>query len=310
MFCANSWICYPLTTNFAIFNLHSTSYNAIFVPGNGDGTASGVANEAVSNLRTVRAFAAESRELEKYISATEVASGLNLRLGFHIGAFQGLTNSSIGIMVLAILYYGGNLVAQGEMTGGQLMAYMVATQNAQRSLSSVGVLFGQVVKAITSAGRVFEYIDLKPYIPISGGIRPSELKGSVTFQNVSFVYPTRPDSKILDRFSLSIPSGTVVALCGQSGSGKSTVGQLIERFYEPDQGQILLDGVDIKKIDPSWLRTNIGYINQEPVLFATSIYENIKYGRPDASHKEIMDAARQAHAADFIDLFPKKYETL
>ncbi|KAJ3123038.1 ATP-binding cassette, sub-B (MDR TAP), member 8 [Nowakowskiella sp. JEL0407] len=276
----------------------------------GDSIANGIANEAISNLRTVRAFAAESRELEKYQEAIEESSSSNMRLGFHIGAFQGLTNASIGMMILVILYYGGNLVAKGEMTGGQLMAYMVATQNAQRSLASVGALFGQVIKGFTSAGRVFEYIELKPKIPISGGIQLKELNGVVEFDDVGFSYPTRPDAKVLDKFSLSVPKGSIVALCGQSGSGKSTIGQLIERFYEPSEGVIKIDGVDIRKLDPTWLRSNIGYINQEPVLFATSIYENIRYGRPNATKEEVLDAARQANAADFIEKFPNGYETL
>jgi ATP-binding cassette, subfamily B (MDR/TAP), member 8 len=143
-----------------------------------DAIASGVAGEAISNIRTVRAFSNEDEELKKYMESSSQASIQNQYLGFHIGLFQGVTNASIGSIILIILFYGGNLVAKGEMTGGQLMTYMVSTQNAQRSLSQVGVLFGQVIKALGSASRVFEYIKSKPKIIIDSGIELPFLKGN------------------------------------------------------------------------------------------------------------------------------------
>ncbi|KAJ2992837.1 ATP-binding cassette, sub-B (MDR TAP), member 8 [Globomyces sp. JEL0801] len=271
-----------------------------------DSDASSVASEAISNIRTVRAFVAEDTELQRYTDAADKSGKLNTHLGFHIGLFQGLTNTSIGCMILVILYSGGRLVMEGKMTGGQLMAFMVSTQNTQKSMALVGVLFGQVIKAMGTASRVFEYIHLQPTIPTRGGIIPSTFKGMVEFQN----YPSRPDHTILHNFSLTVPAGTMVALCGQSGSGKSTVGQLLERFYDIDHGRILIDGVNIQEIDPSWLRSHIGYINQEPNLFATSIMENIRYGRPDATDAEVFQAAKDANATEFISRFPDKYDTI
>ncbi|KAI9206111.1 P-loop containing nucleoside triphosphate hydrolase protein [Polychytrium aggregatum] len=276
----------------------------------GDSESTGVAGEAISNIKTVKAFASEDRELENYTSAISKSSRTSLKLGFHIGLFQGLLNSSIGAMILMILYFGGSLVAKGEMTGGQLMTFMVATQNAQRSLSQIGVLFGQVVKALGSANRIFEYIYTAPQIPTRGGLQLESFKGEIEFVNVEFRYPTRPQHPVLHNFSLKVPVGKIVALCGQSGSGKSTIGQLIERFYEADAGSILIDGVDIRKLDPSWLRNNIGYISQEPILFASTIYENIRYGRPGATREEVEAAARQANAATFIESFPDGYGTV
>ncbi|KAJ3084323.1 ATP-binding cassette, sub-B (MDR TAP), member 8 [Rhizoclosmatium hyalinum] len=276
-----------------------------------DSHASAVAGEAISNIRTVRAFAAESREVDHYMDAARDASNLNSRLGFHIGVFQGMTNFSIGSMILVILAYGGNLVGRGELTGGQLMTYMISTQNAQRSLASLGVLFGQAIKALGSAARIFEYIQLKPSIIIKeNALTPVDFKGDVEFKNVSFRYPTRPDQVILDRFSLHIPVGRVIALCGASGSGKSTVGQLIERFYDVGTGSVTIDGVDVRDLDPNWIREHIGYINQEPVLFATSIFENIRYGAPGATKEQVEAAARQANASDFIEGFPQGYDTV
>jgi ATP-binding cassette, subfamily B (MDR/TAP), member 8 len=126
---------------------------------------------------------------------------------------------------------------------------------------------------------------------------------------VDFTYPSRQEHKVLQNFSLVIPVGSIVALCGSSGSGKSTVGQLVERFYDVDTGIVLVDGVDIKNLNPSWLRRHIGYINQEPILFATTILENIRYGSPDATLEQVMEAARQANASDFISSFPNGYNT-
>ncbi|KAI8077225.1 P-loop containing nucleoside triphosphate hydrolase protein [Gilbertella persicaria] len=275
-----------------------------------DGYSGGVAGEVVTNMRTVRAFASEDREIEHYGKTCNQVAKANQHLGLHIGLFQGLTNISIGCMVLTVLYYGGSLVVENKLTSGDLMSYMLSTQTAQQSLVSLGVLFGQSIKAAASASRVFEFIHLHPNVPLRGGIIMDHVQGDVVFDHIDFSYPSRPDHKVLDGFSLSVPQGTTVALCGPSGSGKSTIASLLERFYEPEDGQILLDGHDLKTLDPSWLRHHIGFINQEPVLFATSILENIRYGRPDATMEEVKEAARQANAQVFIETFPDGYDTV
>lgn len=189
------------------------------------------------------------------------------------------------------------------------MTFMVATQTAQRSLSSVGSLFGQTIKAVGAAGRVYEYILLNPTI-LDGLDSPLFIHGNVSFDQVTFRYPTRPDQVILNEFTLSIPSGKVIAFVGASGSGKSTVGQLLERFYDPSSGQISIDGHDIKSLDLKWLRQNIGYINQEPTLFATSIRDNIRYADPNATDNQVEKAALEANAHEFIMKFPKGYDTI
>lgn len=166
-----------------------------------------------------------------------------------------------------------------------------------------------MIKAVDTASRILEYSQMRPEIPITGGIKLNNFKGHIKFENVSFSYPSRKDSLILKDFSLNIPPGKVIALCGQSGSGKSTIGQLIVRFFDPDSGNVTIDGYDVKNIDPSWLRKQIGYINQEPVLFATSIFENIRYGVPDATYEQVIEAAKSANCHDFISEFPKGYET-
>ncbi|KAI8144113.1 ABC transporter type 1, transmembrane domain-containing protein [Fennellomyces sp. T-0311] len=275
-----------------------------------DGKASGVAGEVISNMRTVRAFAAEEKEMDHYGEACDKLAATSRKLGFHIGLFQGLTNISIGCMVLTVLYYGGSLVVRNELTGGELMSYMLSTQTAQQSLVSLGVLFGQTIKASASAARVFEFIHMEPNVPIKGGNTLPNVWGDVQFRNMDFAYPSRPEHQVLDHFNLHVPQGTTVALCGTSGSGKSTIASLLERFYEPTEGAVFLDGHDLSTMDPSWLRQQIGFINQEPVLFATTILENIRYGRPDATMDQVRQAARQANAETFIESFPDGYETV
>ncbi|KAJ1940622.1 hypothetical protein EC988_006982, partial [Linderina pennispora] len=187
-----------------------------------EAVSAGVAGEAMANIRTVRALAAEDAELLLYRSARNESSKASSLFGMHMGVFRGLTNTSIGAMVLVVLYNGGRLVARGDMSPGDLMAFMIATQSAQRALDSLGALLGQTVKAKSAVGRVMEILRLKPSIPRTGGVRLGEISGHVRFMDVDFSYPSRPDAHVLQGFNLDVPAGEVVALCGQSGSGKST----------------------------------------------------------------------------------------
>ncbi|KAJ2430872.1 hypothetical protein GGF41_000792, partial [Coemansia sp. RSA 2531] len=272
--------------------------------------SSGIAGEAISSIRTVRALSAESAELALYREARSAESACSNRFGMHMGAFRGLTNVAIGSMVLSVLYRGGQLVARAEMTPGDLMAFMIATQAAQRALESLGALMGQSVKARGAVLRVQEIIHLTPSIPASGGMRLPALQGHVRFMDVDFSYPSRPDTQVLQHFNLDIPAGKVTALCGLSGSGKSTVAALLERFYDPTAGEIWLDAVPLKHLDPSWHRAQIGFIPQDPALFSTSIRENLLLANPQATDAQIEEACRQANAHEFISAFPHGYETI
>ncbi|KAJ1921409.1 hypothetical protein H4219_000726 [Mycoemilia scoparia] len=272
--------------------------------------SSGVAGEAISNIRTVRAFAGENDELGLYSEACDGVVDVNNRFGFHMGVFRGMTNASIGVMVLIVLYYGGTLVSKGEMSPGNLMSFMISTQAAQRALDALGGMVGQTIKAIGSSGRVFELTLSEPAIPLTGGIKLDNLEGNIRFMNVDFSYPSRPKEQILSQFNLDIPAGQLIALCGHSGSGKSTVASLVERFYDPDEGEIWIDSYPLTKLDPKWLRSQIGFINQEPTLFASSIRENIRYGNPSATDEDVMNAARLANATEFIESFKDGYDTV
>lgn len=271
-----------------------------------------VADEALGNIRTVRAFAMENKEYELYAKQIDRSKTKFIHLGFGIGLFQGGANLFLNGIVLGSLFAGGWLISNKEIKAGDLISFLVATQMVERSLAQMSLLLGHVVKGLTAGARVFEFIDIQPKIPVSGGktIPFHSLFGEIEFSNVYFHYPSR-EQKVLSNFNLRIPGGKVVALVGLSGGGKSTIASLLERFYDVTHGQITLDGIDLRELDPSWLRGHaIGFINQEPILFATTVMENIRYGRPDASDQEVMEAARLANADTFIRGFPKGYSTV
>ncbi|KAM5188158.1 mitochondrial potassium channel ATP-binding subunit [Callospermophilus lateralis] len=275
--------------------------------------ATGVADEALGNVRTVRAFAMEPREEERYRAELESCRCKAEELGTGIALFQGLSNIAFNCMVLGTLFVGGSLVAGQQLTGGDLMSFLVASQTVQRSMANLSVLFGQVVRGLSAGARVFEFMTLSPCIPLSGGccIPKEHLRGSITFQNVSFSYPCRPGFEVLKDFTLTLPPGKIVALVGQSGGGKTTVASLLERFYDPTAGVVMLDGHDLRTLDPSWLRGQVvGFISQEPVLFGTTIMENIRFGKLEASDEEVYAAAREANAHEFISSFPQGYDTI
>ncbi|NXT37236.1 ABCB8 protein, partial [Pelecanoides urinatrix] len=287
--------------------------------------ATGVADEALGNVRTVRAFAMEDRQAGLYCAEVDRAGWLNERLGLGIAAFQGLSNLALNGIVLGTIFVGGSLMAGDELSPGDLMSFLVASQTVQRSgqdrrAGTPGTPGGvlpppspQVVRGLSAGARVFELLTLEPSVALRGGgsIPSHSLLGHICFHRVSFSYPTRPGYLVLRDFSLTLPPCKTVAIVGPSGGGKSTVAALLERFYEPTQGTITLDGHDISSLDPSWLRGQvIGFISQEPVLFGTTIMENIRFGKPGASDAEVYAAAQLANADGFIRSFPEGYDTV
>uniref|UniRef100_A0A8C1WG28 Mitochondrial potassium channel ATP-binding subunit n=1 Tax=Cyprinus carpio TaxID=7962 RepID=A0A8C1WG28_CYPCA len=267
--------------------------------------ATGVADEALGNVRTVRAFAMEDRELEMYAAEVQKSAAMNETLGTGIAVFQGLSNIVLNCIVLGTIFAGGSLMARDDMSPGDLMSFLVASQTVQR--------WEWMVRGMSAGARVFEYLALEPTVPLTGGgrIPLKSLTGRVEFMNINFSYPTRPGNQILKNFNLTLPPYKTVAIVGESGGGKSTVAALLERFYEPSSGVVMLDGLDIRTLDPSWLRGHvIGFISQEPVLFGTSVMENIRFGKPSATDAEVMAAAKQANAHNFITGFPDGYNTV
>lgn len=192
-----------------------------------------------------------------------------------------------------------------------MLIYNVCSLSYFRSLGQAALDISAFVRAKAAAYPIFEMIERKTTSKTSAksGLKLDKVEGHIQFNNVSFSYPSRPDVPIFNKFCLDIPPGKIVALVGGSGSGKSTVISLIERFYDPLSGDILLDGNNIRELDLKWLRHQIGLVNQEPALFATSIRENILYGKEDATLDEITRAAKLSEAISFINNLPERFET-
>ncbi|KAJ1865892.1 hypothetical protein LPJ78_002292 [Coemansia sp. RSA 989] len=271
--------------------------------------SSGIASEAIANMRTVRTLNAEAAELNLFSEARAEQMAHASRFGLHMGCFQGLTSIAVGMGMASVLYGGGKLVAQGHLSAGELIAFVSATQAAQRALDALGVLLSQAVRARGCISRVQETIGLVPQHPRTG-VQLENPQGHVRFMDVDFSYPTRPHAPVLRQFNLDVPAGQVIALCGESGSGKSTVASLLERFYEPSRGAIWLDACPLTHLDTQWHRKQIGFIPQDPALFSTTIRENLRLANPQANNIEIEQACKLANAHGFIMQFPHGYDTV
>jgi ABC transporter fused permease/ATP-binding protein len=271
--------------------------------------AGAVAAETVSGLRTVRSFAAETIEHQRYRRSLDDAFELTKKRTFASATFFALVGFAGYAAVALVFWYGGRLVAEGMMSIGQLTAFLVYTLIVGFALADLAELWADFMRALGAADRVFSLMDRSPAIA-PGGARPDRLSGRIELSGVCFAYPTRPEATVLDNLDMQLAPGEVVAVVGPSGAGKSTIAALLARFYDPAGGAVLLDGQDLRTLDPDWLRRQIGTVAQEPVLFSTTVAENIRYGRPSATQAEIEVAARAANADDFIRAFPDGYATL
>ncbi|KAJ9089434.1 hypothetical protein DSO57_1013182 [Entomophthora muscae] len=279
--------------------------------------SSGIAQEVMGAVRTVRAYAAEKWELARYNSALSQSADANLMFGLHMGVFRGGMSLAVGSVILVVLYFGGQLVVQGDMQPGELMTFLVATEGAQKAMDALGGLLGQAVKASGTWSKILNFLSLPPsstMTPLVGpGITLNSIRGELTFRNVNFSYPTA-SQPVIKNLNLHVPAGTTLALVGASGAGKSTVAALLERFYELPHGEILLDGIPLHMFDPIWLRGNVlGYLSQEPTLFAGTIAENICYGsnvNPKDGLEKIQAVARAANIHRFIEKLPNGYDTV
>jgi ATP-binding cassette subfamily B protein len=268
------------------------------------------AEETINALRTVQAFTHEPVDRRRFSAEAERSVAAALRR-VRTRAIQILIVIFLGFGAIVFsLWVGGRDVIDGSMTGGDLSAFvfyaiLLATSGAQMS-----ELFGELQRAGGAADRLRELLNERPSItaPAHPVPLPARPEGRVDFENVSFRYPARPDHAALADFSLSVAPGETVALVGPSGAGKTTVLQLLLRFYDPEHGRIRLDGVDIARVEQAALRRRIGIVPQDPVIFGTSALENIRYGRPDATEAEVRTAGKAAHA-DFLERLPQGYDT-
>ncbi len=271
--------------------------------------AAKVAEETLSGIRTVRAFTQERSEVKRFARAVQASFEVSKSRIASVAVFSG-GSSLLGYGAMAaILWVGGRMVVSSEMSVGELTSFILYTLMVAVALGSLVSLWSDFMRASGAAQRVFELLDRAPAIANEGGLRPDSVQGRVALQGVHFAYPTRSDVPVLADVGLQIEAGEVVALVGPSGSGKSTIAALLTRFYDPIKGSVTLDAQDLTTLDPTWLRQQIGVVSQEPILQSTSVANNIRYGRPQASDEEVEAAAKLANAHTFITEFPEGYET-
>lgn len=274
--------------------------------------AGAVADEVLSSIRTVAAFGGEKKEVERYDKNLVFAQHWGIRKGIIMGLFTGYMWCIIFLSYALAFWYGSKLVLEeDEYSPGTLLQVFFGVLVGALNLGQASPCLEAFATGRGAATNIFETIDKKPTIDCMSedGYKLDKVRGEIEFHNVTFNYPSRPDVKILDNLNMVINAGETTAFVGASGAGKSTTIQLIQRFYDPTDGMITLDGHDIRSLNIQWLRSQIGIVEQEPVLFATTIAENIRYGRDDATMEDIIRAAKQANAYNFIMDLPQQFDT-
>ncbi|KAF3580331.1 hypothetical protein DY000_02028311 [Brassica cretica] len=271
-----------------------------------------VVEQTIGSIRTVASFTGEKQAISNY--------NKHLVTAYKAGVIEGgSTGLGLGTLFLVVfcsyalaVWYGGKLILDKGYTGGQVLNIIISVLTGSMSLGQASPCLTAFAAGQAAAYKMFETIERRPDIDSysTNGKVLDDIKGDIELKDVYFTYPARPDEQIFRGFSLFISSGTTVALVGQSGSGKSTVVSLIERFYDPQAGEVLIDGVNLKEFQLKWIRSKIGLVSQEPVLFTSSIKDNIAYGKEDATLEEIKAAAELANASKFVDKLPQGLDTM
>ena len=268
------------------------------------------AEETINAMRTVQAFTQEAAERARYGDGSERAVAAALR------RVANRTMLILAVILLGFgaitfsLWVGGQDVIAGRMTGGDLTAFVFYAVMLASAGATVSELWGEIQRAAAAADRLAEILAVRPGITTPAAPLPlPAAQGRVAFREVTFRYPSRPATPAISDFSLDVAPGETVALVGPSGAGKTTILALLLRFHDPQQGEILLDGTPIALASPEAVRARIGLVPQDPVIFSSTVAENIRYGRPDATEAEIRAAAEAASAARFIEALPEGYRT-
>ncbi len=273
--------------------------------------SSSIADESLNAIHIIQAFTLEGflgERFGKSVEDTFKAARQRLRVSSVLSGVIILT--AFGSMVF-VLWIGAHAVVDGSMSPGTLGQFLLYATFLAGSTTSLGEVWNDIQRAAGAMERLMELLQVQPEIKAPDNVvaLPAEGRGHIQIEDVCFNYPSRPGIKALEHFSLEIKPGETVALVGPSGAGKSTVFQLLLRFYDPQSGKLLLDGVDIKEADPAEIRKRIAIVPQNTVLFATTAMENIRYGRPEATDEEIKIAAHAAIADEFIEKQPQAYQT-
>jgi ATP-binding cassette subfamily B protein len=272
---------------------------------------SGIADETLNAIQTVQAFTLESVNSQRFDTAVEGSFGAAVRRTKVRSTLTALATMMVFGAITFVLWIGAHEVVAGRMSGGQLGQFLLYAGYVAMAAASLSEMWGEVQRAAGAMERLVELQHAQPAIeaPPNPVALPQPGRGEIRFEQVTFRYPSRPETKALDDFDLAVRPGETVAFVGPSGAGKSTTFQLLLRFYDPQQGRILIDGVDVAQADPQAVRGRIGLVPQDTVLFAATARENIRYGRPGASDADVEAAARAAAADEFLRRLPEGYDT-
>ena len=267
-----------------------------------------IVEETLQSIITVKSFVGEDYESKRYQSGLNRVVKVALKAAGFRGAFISFIIFALFGGIVAVMWYGASLVASGEMSVGDLVSFVLYTTFIGGSIAGLGDIYGQLQKAIGSSERVLEILEETPE-DATADFQKAKIRGEVVFDHVRFRYPTRNEVEVLKNINFKINAGEKIALAGHSGAGKSTIIQLLLNFYPVNEGTLQVDGKPVKDWNLKQLRSNIGIVPQEVLLFGGSIRENIAYAKPDATEEEIIEAAKKANAWQFISKFPEGLET-
>jgi ATP-binding cassette subfamily B protein len=266
-------------------------------------------DEALHEVRTVQAYGHEPVDRRHFAERVEAAFGTAVarirQRALLVATVIVLVFGAVGV----ILWIGGHDVVAGRISAGQLSAFVFYAVIVASAVGTISEVVGDLQRAAGATERLFELLAVEPVIraPADPVALPTPARGTVSFDHVAFHYPSRPDAPALDRFTLDVSAGEKVALVGPSGAGKTTVFQLLLRFYDPQAGAVRIDGVELRSADPREVRRRLAVVPQDPVIFATSVLENVRYGRPEATEAEVRDACDAAFASEFVAQLPQGY---
>lgn len=269
------------------------------------------AGEAIEHIKTVQSYTREEQENDAFTKEVDKA--------FQIGRHRIQQRAALvaGVIVIVfgaitgMIWVGGSDVISGRMSGGDLGAFVFYAIILASSLATISEVLGELQRAAGATERLVEILQVRSHIqaPESTAKSMAHLPAEISFENVTFFYPSRPDQAATFQLSLKAEKGKVLALVGPSGGGKSTLFELLQRFYDPESGKISYGGTDIRQVDPHDLRQKMASVPQQPALFSSDVFHNIRYGKPDATDEEVVEAAKKAHAHQFISELPEGYHS-
>ncbi len=278
-----------------------------------------IVEETLQSINVVKAFTNEDLEVKRYSSSVQKVVDYALKAATFRGGFISFIIFVLFGGVVGVVWYGGNLVLQGELAFKDLFTFIIYTGFIGGSVGGLGDMYAQIQRTIGASERILEILGEESEVSVELKVEGTKLKNvrlqnlnipKIKYQKVAFSYPSRPDMEVLRDISFEVKSGEKIGLVGYSGAGKSTIVQLLMRYYKLSGGQILVDGKNINDYDLTDLRKNIAIVPQEVMLFGGTIYENIAYGNPQASENEVIEASRKANAFDFINSFPEGFQTI